>query len=235
VSREELGIIAHTMMEVFPQVTLWRGIMAPGLETALLVGHKEAHPLELDVVARRMSESPKASLWEKRDAPSSTMFRELLVRYCGNLTASSSLWDRYPINTDDRPVIEYGYGGDEGRGGSWLVGERLLELLGELLMANPPDRDPYLRSLASEEHAVVRAGLTLQLARVLEKAGNGRDARTAMEMFSRLYAEGDRSAESETDQTRREIEELIDSYEKRLRSNVLCTGGWRRELVRRAI
>ena len=87
-SREDVSVIARTMVEVFSRVTVWRGILATGFETAALVGHQTPQPLELDAVARRLEESSDVFLWE-----SSTLSREgadpreLLVRYAGNLTA----------------------------------------------------------------------------------------------------------------------------------------------------
>ncbi len=223
-SGEELGTVARTMVEVFPLVTLWRGIMAPGLETAALVGHREAGPLDLEDVARRMAESPEASLWETRvtseggqESIDAAGPQELLVRYCGNLTAAKSLWEPYPVNTDDRPVIEYGAPTREGSDAPWLVGEKLLTQLGEILMVSPPERDPYLRLLSPRERGVVRAGLSLQRARVFSNAGRAQDARIAMAMFSRLYTGKDRD-ENDAVHARRELTDLIQSYEDRLRS-----------------
>ena len=160
-------------------------------ETAALVGHQTPQPLELDAIARRLEESADVSLWENstlsRERPDP---RELLVRYAGNLTAARALFESYPVNTDDRPVIEYAapttWSHREG-GPRWLVGEDLLNFLGAILTAVPPEEDPYLAELGPRELGVVRAGFSLQLASALESAGNEDDARTAREMFSRLY------------------------------------------------
>lgn len=186
-SLEDVSVIARTMVEVFPRVTLWRGILATGFETAALIGHQTPQPMELDAIARRFEESADVSLWENstlgregRDA------RELLVRYAGNVTAARALFESYPVNTDDRPVIEYAASATSTRR---LIGEDLLNFLGAILTAVPPRDDPYLAALTPRELGVVRAGFSLQLASALESAGNEDDARIAREMFSRLYGE----------------------------------------------
>ena len=45
-SQDEFGIIARTMLEVFPQVTFWRGNFRAGKPIALLVGRTDDAPLD---------------------------------------------------------------------------------------------------------------------------------------------------------------------------------------------
>ncbi len=44
-TEREFGVIAKTMLAVFPQVSLWRGNFQPGAEIAAIVGHVDGSPL----------------------------------------------------------------------------------------------------------------------------------------------------------------------------------------------
>ena len=231
ISRKELGVVARTMCEVFSLVTLWRGTIAPGWETVALVGHRNAAPLDRDAIERRLAESGNIVLKEQRvasgDAADAEVpplgFRDVLLQYSGNLMAAERLLRNYPVNTDDRPFIEYNAPVTHRRGraneASWLVGKELVELLAELWIAVPPENDPYLRELSPMELGHVRAGLSLHVARVLDHAGDGGGAFRAMEEFNRLYATGDAtSGAGELEQNRDELQELIQGYEERVRA-----------------
>lgn len=234
-SQEEFGIIARTMGEIFPLVTFWRGAMEPGWETGLLVGHRDPTPFDLEAVGRRLEETGQLVLgeqeqqeqadWELGARPAGGGLADLLLHYCGNLTAAGKLLERYPVNTDDRPIIEYEapvtHRRSRAKEASWFLGEELLRFLGNLWVAAPPENDPYLSGLSHSERDVVRAGLSLYLARVLEKAGDERRASKAMREYERLFtgeetAEG--AGESERDQTRQELSQLIEQYQQRIRA-----------------
>ncbi len=230
-SREELGVVARTMCEVFPLVTLWRGTIAPGWETVALVGHRDAAPLDRDAIERRLAESGNIALEAQRvDSGDGTdadvarfAFRDVLLQYSGNLSAAEKLFRAYPVNTDDRPFIEYNAPVTHRRGRanetSWLVGKELVELLAELWIAAPPENDPYLREMSPTELGHVRAGLSLHVAQVLDHAGDGGGAFRALEEFNRLYATGDAtSGAGELEQNRDELQELIQGYEERVRA-----------------
>lgn len=231
VSRREFCVVGRTLVEVFPLVTLWRGAIAPGWETAALIGHREDAPLDRRAVAERLEQSgeivlpaapdgsePEAAATVKRFA-----LADLLVQYAGNLTAARELVSRCPVNSDDRPVIEYEaprtHRRSRARGEGWFVGGELIRFLDQLLTAAPPEEDPYLRAFAPAEAAAVRAGLHLYASQVLDKIGDHERAWKAMEEFERLYSQagGQVAAASEEEQSRREIEELIAKYEERIR------------------
>jgi spermidine synthase len=230
-SRRELGVVARTMREVFPLVTLWRGATTPGQETVALFGHQGTHPLPREAVARRLEVSGSVVLGERlgevpdasASAASGLGLRDLLPQYCGNLTSAPGLLEIYPVNTDDRPVIEYEapVAHRRARAGKtpWFVGRELLGFLDQLMTASPPETDPYLKTLAAPEIGVVRGGLSLHRARVLRAAGDEEGAWEAMREFERRYGAAGPAGNgpgSEAHQTRRELTDLIETYQRRI-------------------
>ena len=172
-SRDEFGSIARTMLEVFPLVTWWRGDFFAKRPIIVLVGHQEATPFE------------PHELFQADDVP-------FLAHYAGNLTAARALFDDNPLNTDDRPVIEYRapitHRRRRAKEVSWFVGENLITFMETVLRSVPPERDPYLQALPHREHAVVQAGLSLHRARVLKKAGKISEAEEALAHYRHIVS-----------------------------------------------
>jgi spermidine synthase len=87
------------------------------------------------------------------------------VQYAGNLGACRRLFAEAPLNTDDRPLIEYMAPKTQQRAVGdevpWLMSYELLRLFVELFEEVPPEEDPYLALLSDEQIAYVRAGLQL--------------------------------------------------------------------------
>jgi spermidine synthase len=234
ISRQEFGVVARTMRDVFPLVTLWRGTIAPGWETTAVIGHRDAHPLDRQVVLRRLEQTEAIALRQQLSDDSELLaatganrlaLRDVLLQYCGNLTAAGKILDRYPVNGDDRPVVEYEapitHRRSRANETSWFVGQELLTFLGKLMLAAPPEKDPYLRALSPPELGAVRAGLAFYLAQVLDEAGDRQGAWKAAQEFQHLYTASEPAAsgsESEHAQTRRELNQLIEKYQERIRA-----------------
>lgn len=159
-TEREFGIIARTMLAVFPQVSLWRGNFQPGAEVAALVGHADLTPLP----AATLDAEP-----DKRLAVAGASHRDLqklmlpineqtiLLFYGGNLTRAADLFAAYPLNTDDRPTIEFGTprslhqpaGADRPQ----FLETRFCNLVDKIQSRTPPAADPLLalRSPASRK------------------------------------------------------------------------------------
>ena len=101
-TREEFEVIARTLLSVFPQVSLWRNDFFPDRPVVGLVGSLAIVPLNLERVAERAAALPD---WA-RDSLLSTP-RSLAMLYLGNRSALAGLLPNGPLNTDDRPVIEF--------------------------------------------------------------------------------------------------------------------------------
>jgi len=192
----EFGTISRTMLSVFEQVTLWRNNFMPGREIVALVGHRAGAPLpscDLD-----MSSAKLASVYGKdwRDLPSllfSCNEQTVLLFYCGNVTASKALFDGYPINTDDKPVIEYmaprsmRRKSDDATMPPTFVGPRLADLVDTLLRNCPPEQDPVLAKRTVENRRLPLAGAALHRAWIAYAMGDPQMCRDAWEEFVREW------------------------------------------------
>jgi hypothetical protein len=87
------------------------------------------------------------------------------MRYAGNLRQAQELFTSFPVNTDDRPLIEFSsprsyhhrMAGKE----KALTEHDLSALLRDIFEAAPPERDPYLVEFEAEAKAYPRAGADL--------------------------------------------------------------------------
>ena len=156
VSEKEFGIIARTMDEVFDQVLLWRGDLFPAQSVIALVGQNHAAPLDPSVPIRHGRE-----LAANPALPDDLLSAVNLRFYAGNISVSGLFAD-YPLNTDNRPRVEYQAPRTQrevqaGRA-RWLTGDQL-GLLYERLLRNPGvNRDPYLARLTDAQRGYVVAG-----------------------------------------------------------------------------
>jgi spermidine synthase len=101
-TREEFDILVHTFLTVFPQATLWRGDFFPDRPIVALVGQFNGHILDLEHLRQRLQQLPT---WGRDPLLASP--RGLLMLYAGDLRAVADLSTAAPLNTDDRPWIEF--------------------------------------------------------------------------------------------------------------------------------
>lgn len=150
-SRTEFFIIARTMQAVFPQVTVWRGNFSPTEPIVALVAQSQVIPLDQTALTRSAERLP-SPVWGKRQDHMVGLF------YAGNMMGILSSLAHQPMNTDDRPVIEYLAPRLQAGGNSRFVGVQLEGFLQQLLDSLPPERDPLLAGLPKRERTYVRAG-----------------------------------------------------------------------------
>jgi spermidine synthase len=179
-SAEELAIVARTMLDVFPQVTLWRGDFLAHRPIVALIGQEAGAHLDPARVVRNVRRSTRGALDGDRRVVALTC-----LRYAGNVSANRALFDDAPPNTADHPILEYRAPVTQRRvragKDSWLTAQRLVDLYERLLAGTPPERDPYLRALGSGERGFVRAGLTLYKALAHEGADRREEMRRMRE------------------------------------------------------
>ncbi len=165
VSENEFGIIARTMLSVFPQVSLWRGNFQPGAEMVALIGHQNNDPLPactLDAERDKQKAVAGATHLNMQELMLPINPQTILLFYGGNLTLATDLFASYPLNTDDRPVIEFGTPRSLHRtptqGKPHFVGSKFADLVDKIQSRTPPASDPLLASRSSSSRELPIAG-----------------------------------------------------------------------------
>lgn len=153
-SREEFLIIARTMQDVFPQVTVWRGNFSATMPIVALVARADDVALDHQVVRSNVARFGGRAV---EFAPGQDVMAGLF--YVGNLAGLRGETAALPLNTDDHPVIEYLAPRIRAEGGRGFVGGELQRFSERLLAATPPERDPLLSRFPSYELRYVRSGL----------------------------------------------------------------------------
>jgi spermidine synthase len=183
-SERDALIVMRTMLEVFPQVTMWRGDFAPERPIVALIGQEAGAELDPDAVTAHFRVRRKTPDFPRTLATAFTgMF------YAGNLGANRDLFAAAAVNTDDTPLIEYQapIAQREQVDGErpWFASFPLARFEAELLRRLPPVRDPYLARLAPGERDFALAGMDLFSAVLQRQAGNTGEADYHAESFRR--------------------------------------------------
>ena len=194
----EFGVIARTMLAVFGEVTVWRNNFQPGLEKVALIGRRASAPLPLPPSGKQeaMLAAVDGLAWQ---ATSPDMFRvaaeSMPFLYAGNLTAAAELFSGYPINTDDRPVIEYQTPKTFRKVAEhdqfiWCVGPHLTAWIDRLLAACPPEKDPVWAGHPDASRHLVRAGASFHRTMVGKALGDFGALDAEWEVFLREWRAG---------------------------------------------
>jgi hypothetical protein len=162
------------MLEVFPQVTVWRNHFQPWLDAVALVGQDGKVPLfgpgyqgpgpedrlkAVDSIEKGSCRPGKATL---------------LLYYCGNLTGAKDLLKDSPLNTEDHPLIEYMTPRSSSMQAAdkvtWFAGPHFVSFMQTMQTGSPPETDPALSGLARRERQAARAGFHLARSCLLASA-----------------------------------------------------------------
>ena len=175
VSRREFDLVARTMLAVFDQVTLWRGTFSPETPFAAFVGAAEPTRLDPTVIERN-----GRHLSGGAPLPDAAALAVTLPFYAGNLSAAGGLIPPGPVNTDDRPLVEYlaPVTQREERAGTtgWFDSAELATFLRRLAASAPPSRDPHLALLTDAQRDYVTAGLSYYQGAVARRLGRDAEA-----------------------------------------------------------
>lgn len=182
----EFGIIARTFLEVFPQATVWRRGFSLETPALVLIGQERLGPLDNTAYLRSLDHLGQAGKF----ASSGWIDRIPHALYAGNLGQARSLFEAYPINSDDRPFVEYlapisSRESVRGQVGS-LTGYELAGFYRHLQQMVPPATDPYLAELQETELNSVLAGYQLYGYLNARRAGHQMEARIHLEEFQGL-------------------------------------------------
>jgi spermidine synthase len=190
ISGREFGIIARTMISAFPQVSLWRGNFQPGAEIAALVGHADATPLPpsaLDMESEKRTAVAGATHLDMHNLRLPINEQTVLLFYGGNVGLAADLFAGYPLNTDDRPVIEFGTPRSlhppESEGKPQFLQDRFADLVDRLQQRTPPDKDPLLARRSPASRRLALAGSAFHRASISSVSGDDENWRLHWDRF----------------------------------------------------
>ena len=196
-SPEKFGIVARTMLEVFPQVTLWRRSVSPRFPVFALVGQLEDWPLDIEAFEQTLSD-----LKQDGSLPGEVWIHNIpLAAYAGNLTSLRPLFDRYPISTDDRRPLEYLAPVTErnskgAKTATVLAWEALGTFCASLLEQSPPASDPYLARVDPARRVQAHAGLAYYDYATMRRMGRTEEAQVHLERYRMIVGQ---SADGKSD------------------------------------
>jgi len=190
VTEYEFSVIAKTMLDVFGRVSLWRNNFQPGDEVIVFVGHKDETPLPACSIDSTEDKQFAVAGKTHRDLQYLSLpfnSQTILFFYCGNLSMAKELFQKYPINTDDKPIIEYmaprTYRQDGDSSIPWFIGPRLARLVEKVQELCPPENDPLLVNRTKANRRLPSAGLEFYRARLWEVMGMEQECIKSWEKF----------------------------------------------------
>lgn len=194
-SKTEFDIIARTMLEVFPMVTLWRGDFFGQESILMLLGHESPTVLSPESVNARLAKVDKGKEYGTPErigydaVPES--LNSLLLHYAGNLTQARDLFEHAPLNTDDRPIIEFAapvnHRAREAGTQQIFGSTELMKFLQLLQQTAPVQGDPFLAAIPETHRVLSRAGLDLHTSIVLRSLGDKTQSTQAFDRFRHVW------------------------------------------------
>lgn len=183
----EFHVIGRTMLEVFDQVSLWRCDFAPFDEVVAFVGHNGKVPLAACDIDDSRTKRDFVDGVGHDDIYKTLDRQTALLYYGGNVTASKDLFAAYPVNTDDKPVIEYmapRYYRNKGKDKMpWFVGPYIAKFIKDLQTACPPDKDPLLVKRTPANRRLPMAGSAYHETKLWAKVQNSSECERTWERF----------------------------------------------------
>jgi hypothetical protein len=183
------------MTAVFPQVSLWRGNFQPGAEIAALVGHVDDAPVPactLDAEQDKRTAVEGATYLDINNLMLPINEQTVLLFYGGNLGLAADLFENHPLNTDDKPVIEFGTPRSLHRpaqeGKPHFLADRFADLVDRLQERTPPDKDPLLAARFPSSRKLPLAGSAFHRAWIASASGNDEKWRRAWQRFIEQWA-----------------------------------------------
>jgi spermidine synthase len=179
VSENEFAVIAKTMQQVFPLVTVWRGDFFANKPVMALIGHQSSQPLATHSAFRQLGIKALRDYPEKKQVP-------LLSHFVGQLKPDLRLFENSPINTDNLPIIEYqaprSHRAEKNGSVEWLSGPYLLELMHQMRET----QSGFLEGVSEVERNAIHAGYFLHAAQIAKEIKDDRAHRSAMRQFNQL-------------------------------------------------
>ncbi|MGB0743752.1 MAG: hypothetical protein ACPGSB_04430 [Opitutales bacterium] len=197
---DEFAVIARTMLEVFDQVTMWRNNFVPGEEKVALIGRMEPAAIGIPPGGdREMMLRAVDGLTRVYLSPDMVQVEEESIAffYAGNLSQAEDLFLNYPVNTDNRPVIEY----QTPKGFReavvydeviWCVGPNFVQWVERIFKASPLEKDPIFKGHPVEIIHQVKSGEAFHRSMVHTAMGEFEAADEFWETFKTHWRKGAR-------------------------------------------
>lgn len=187
----DFHVIGRTMLEVFDQVSIWRCDFAPFDEVVAFVGHHGSVPLAACDIDDFQIRKDFIDGNDHNDIAKTLNPQTALLYYGGNMTAAKEWFAEYPINTDDKPVIEYlapRYYRSKGKDKvPWYIGPYLLKFIKDLQEKCPPNQDPLLIHRTPANRHLPLAGSAYHETRLWARFGNPAEAERNWEEFRKQW------------------------------------------------
>lgn len=184
VTDEEFFIIAKTMAEVFPQVTIWRGNFHSSRPVMALIGHAQKNPL-----------SKKAPIWAQSrqallESQETLATIPAICHFVGVLDKNDPQISSRQLNTDAFPVIEQiapvNHRREKAGTKQWFINEPLFDYMANFLDWSRLEKDPYLQDLPKAWLHAIQAGYYVHSIRMLKDLKHS-DVATAEQEVLRLF------------------------------------------------
>ncbi len=183
----EFHVIGRTMLEVFDQVSIWRCDFAPFDEVVAFVGHNGGMPLAACDIDDSQIKKSFVSGNSQDEIDKTLNPQTALLYYGGNVTASKEWFAGFPVNTDDKPVIEYmapRYYRNKGKDKTpWFVGPYITKFIKDLQKACPPNQDPLLVNRTPANRRLPLAGSAYHEMRLWAHFGNKPEVERSGDQF----------------------------------------------------
>ena len=191
-TENEFSIIAKTMINSFAQVSMWRHNFQPGSEFVALIGHQAGQVLpasDIDSHADKLYAISGKTHFDLDQLNLPLDSQTILLFYAGNLTKARSLFDSYPENTDDRPLIEYmapRSSRSKKDSSPWFVGAPFADMVEKIHELSPLDQDPLLANRTPTNRRLPLAGQAFHRARIAQVKD---DQQAAIEAWQKFVTE----------------------------------------------
>ena len=166
-TRDEFAIIARSMLEVFPMVSMWRGNFRADGAVVALIGHQESASL---TTKSPLFASSTFALREWTKGEGSTL--PLITHYLGTLNAEHKHIADAPLNTDNYPLIEYlapiNHRLEKSGQLTWFLEEQLFDFMRPYSKQQTLNADTYLATIDPAWREVIEAGYYLHLSHMLQ-------------------------------------------------------------------
>lgn len=194
----EFGVIAKTMLEVFDDVTMWRNNFVPGEEKVALIARRKAAPFPVPAGGNReaMLGAVRGLHWSQTVPDMVRVERESMpFFYAGNLSAAHALFETYPVNTDNHPIIEYQtpklFRKVAARDAViWLVGPKLADWVDRILESCPLDADPSWHGHPESSQHLIQSGVAFHRSMIYRAMGQRENLEVAWATFVREWQLG---------------------------------------------